>query len=422
MNTGIRDLKMQLKFVGLDGIEKLLYNFENDIHLTDLKKKRSCYGERSKLAPFLFYMRQVMMRHTKKQNYTGTNTALMSLPEKVERIVNVSFSKEEEKEYKRLERDAITFYESFKQREGHQLSKHYLVLYQKLTPLRIACSGGGIPEETEKERKKKDFDVDDGESQDGESGNDDSKSKKKIKISDVVFNSKLSVLVKELQRIRDEEPHAKSLIFSQFASTLKFLQSELPKHGFDFRTLSGDMSMKKRAKALHDFQTDPPTTIFLLSMRAGAVGINLTQANRVFILEPAFNPALEAQAIGRVHRMGQKHKVEIIRFIMENSIETRLRRVLEKKYGVGAASAKASASGQSDSDKDNSSTENTCEEPEDQLDKSKATGVASLDEGVAIVGSIRTDRTTVLTAEFDELFGSVTGVPTPDTHMSTHDE
>ena len=66
---------------------------------------------------------------------------------------------------------------------------------------------------------------------------------------------------------------AKSLVFSQFASTIKFLQEELPKHGFQYRTLSGDMSMKKRAKALDDFQNDPPTTIFLLSMRAAAVGI-----------------------------------------------------------------------------------------------------------------------------------------------------
>jgi SNF2 family DNA or RNA helicase len=92
---------------------------------------------------------------------------------------------------------------------------------------------------------------------------------------------------------------AKSLVFSQYSSTLSWLQEELPKHGFQFRTLSGDMTMKNRAKALRDFQSDPPTTIFLLSMRAGAVGINLTEANRVFLMEPCFNPALERQAIGR---------------------------------------------------------------------------------------------------------------------------
>ena len=74
-------------------------------------------------------------------------------------------------------------------------------------------------------------------------------------------------MLSELERVRDEDPASKSLVFSQYTSTLGWLQKELPKHGFQFRTLSGDMSMKQRAKALHDFQLDPPTTIFLLSMR-----------------------------------------------------------------------------------------------------------------------------------------------------------
>ena len=59
----------------------------------------------------------------------------------------------------------------------------------------------------------------------------------------------------------------KSLVFSQFDSSLQWLQEELPKHGFQYRTLKGDMTMKQRAKALYDFQSDPPTTIFLLSTR-----------------------------------------------------------------------------------------------------------------------------------------------------------
>ena len=98
--------------------------------------------------------------------------------------------------------------------------------------------------------------------------------------------------------------------------------------------------MKKRAKALHDFQSDPPTTVFLLSMRAGNCGINLTQANRVFLMEPGFNPALEQQAIGRVHRLGQKRQVEIVRLVVKDSIETRLRAFLKKKYGDSSSTAK----------------------------------------------------------------------------------
>ena len=91
------------------------------------------------------------------------------------------------------------------------------------------------------------------------------------------------------------------------------------------------MSLKKRTKALSEFQNDPPTTIFLLSMRAGAVGINLTQANHVFLMEPAMNTALEKQAIGRVHRIGQKRHVKICRFIMKGSIEERIRAMALKK-------------------------------------------------------------------------------------------
>ena len=73
---------------------------------------------------------------------------------------------------------------------------------------------------------------------------------------------KLLLLLEDMDSVA-----AKSLIFSQYTSTLEWLQQELPKHGFQFRTLTGTMSMKKSAKALHDFQKDPPTTVFLLSMR-----------------------------------------------------------------------------------------------------------------------------------------------------------
>ena len=71
------------------------------------------------------------------------------------------------------------------------------------------------------------------------------------------------------------------------------------------------MPEKQRAKAIAAFQTDPPTTVFLLTMRSGAVGINLTSANYVFLLEPCINPALEQQAIGRAWRMGQTRPVVV---------------------------------------------------------------------------------------------------------------
>ena len=196
---------------------------------------------------------------------------------------------------------------------------------------------------------------------------------------------------------RDEDPSSKSLVFSQYTSTLEWLQKELPNHGFQFRTLSGDMTMKKRAKALHDFQSDPPTTIFLLSMRAGNCGINLTQANRVFLMEPGFNPALEQQAIGRVHRLGQKRKVEIVRLVVKDSIETRLHAFLQKKYGDTS-----------------SSTDSSEDPPEDSKPAAKPSGKPSAKPAaIGPVGNIATERpkSAILGEEFDILFGAESDTP-----------
>jgi len=145
------------------------------------------------------------------------------------------------------------------------------------------------------------------------------------------------------------------------------------------------MSMAKRAKALRDFQDDPSTTVFLLSLRAGAVGINLTQANFVFIFEPSFNPAVELQAVGRVYRLGQTRPVEIVRLIIEDSVESRMRQMLENKYGPSDCASSASAD---DGDDDK---------------KPAAKPAAAVDS--LVVGSISADKATVLKEEYDLLFG-----------------
>ena len=121
--------------------------------------------------------------------------------------------------------------------------------------------------------------------------------------SEVVMTSKLEALIANLKRTQASDASAKCLVFTSFKPTLDWLCEALPARGFTFRTLTGDMSQQQREEALLAFQHDPPTTIFLLSVRAGAVGINLTEANHVFLLEPLLNPGLEKQAIGRVHRM-----------------------------------------------------------------------------------------------------------------------
>ena len=113
------------------------------------------------------------------------------------------------------------------------------------------------------------------------------------------------------------------------------------------------------------------------------VGINLTQANRVFLMEPAMNPALEAQAIGRVYRLGQRKSVQVIRMRVEDTIETRMVDMLSKKFGEAK---------KPDPERDN--------EDVDTDYKAKSGDVA-----MASVGHMDIDKAKLVVNEFDALFG-----------------
>jgi SNF2 family DNA or RNA helicase len=147
------------------------------------------------------------------------------------------------------------------------LSKYYLQLSSALQAQRYACSGGHIPltEDTSEEKKDElEGDESDEELDQSEEEPEGKKKKKRKKTivtySEFVYTSKLKRLIEELSRIRDKEPDNKSLIFSNFSSTLIWLREELPKHGFQFRYITGQMPMRRRAEALRAFQNDPPTT------------------------------------------------------------------------------------------------------------------------------------------------------------------
>ena len=275
--------------------------------------------------------------------------------EQVEKVVEIEFSPTERQEYNKIESKAKATYLAFKQaaRTTKDVSRQYLWLTRQLLPMRVACAGGHVPiidpslanvptrpgggRKAAAPKAENDSDDEDADllGDDSDTDNDEEiggqtvavpregRNKTVVGMSDFAFKSKLEALLKELRRIRDEEPDSKcmqldtrwlalgkayclelgatslgthsksylliafpchhchclsvcdlllcpigkSLVFSQYRTTLQWLQKELPEHGFTFRTLSGNMSMKKRAQALHDFQNDPPTTIFLLSMR-----------------------------------------------------------------------------------------------------------------------------------------------------------
>lgn len=94
------------------------------------------------------------------------------------------------------------------------------------------------------------------------------------------------------------------------------------------------MDRKARTRALEAFANDPSIHVILVSIGAGGLGLNLTTANKVYVMEPQFNPASEAQAVDRVHRLGQKRPVTIMRFIMEDSFEEKMLELQRKKKAL----------------------------------------------------------------------------------------
>jgi SNF2 family DNA or RNA helicase len=121
----------------------------------------------------------------------------------------------------------------------------------------------------------------------------------------------------------------KILVFSSFVKHLDLYAEELSKKRIRFAMLTG--ASTKREKIVNSFQHDPENKIFLISLKAGGVGLNLTAADYVFILDPWWNPASEMQALNRAHRIGQHKSVFVYRYITSNSIEEKIVKLQEKK-------------------------------------------------------------------------------------------
>ncbi|KAI1333522.1 DNA repair protein rad-5 [Xylariaceae sp. FL0016] len=144
-------------------------------------------------------------------------------------------------------------------------------------------------------------------------------------------SSKVVALMKHLRDVRRENPRMKSVVFSQFTSFMSLIEPALAKANMRFLRLDGSINQKTRAAVLQDFKESDQFTILLISLRAGGVGLNLTQAKRVFMMDPWWSFAVEAQAIDRVHRMGQEDEVKVYRFITTDSVEQRMLRVQDRK-------------------------------------------------------------------------------------------
>ena len=144
-------------------------------------------------------------------------------------------------------------------------------------------------------------------------------------------SSKIAALISHLKTLRKTHPGTKSVVFSQFTSFLDLISPALTRASIPFLRLDGTLSQKARASVLTSFAEHKRGCVLLLSLRAGGVGLNLTAAKRVFMMDPWWSFAVEAQAIDRVHRMGQESEVKVVRFVIKGSIEGRMLRIQDRK-------------------------------------------------------------------------------------------
>lgn len=246
--------------------EKFQKNFLMPIERNNSKEKKN--GLKTLIHPFI-------LRRTK-------NTVLQELPPRIEQTILVESTTEESSFYEALRRQAMDNIANLSGEKG-QRKLHILA---EITKLRRACCHPSLVEPD-------------------------------IGLS----SSKVEVFFELIEDILKNGHQA--LVFSQYVGYLDLIRQELEKKGISYQYLDGSTPAVKRQQQVQDFQ-EGKSSLFLLSLKAGGVGLNLTAADYVIHLDPWWNPAVEDQASDRAHRLGQKRPVTIYRLIMQNTIEEKI--------------------------------------------------------------------------------------------------
>lgn len=271
------DLYGQLSFAcpGLLG-NKQYFRDIYSIPIDKFKNRKRSIELQQKVAPFI-------LRRTKKQVAT-------ELPEKTEMILYCEMSVEQRAIYNKYEREFREFISSKDEEEIGKSSMHVL---RGLTRLRQICNSPVLL-------------------QDEKLGEDAS--------------SKIEMLI---EQIETKSGHHKILVFSQFVSMLNLIQKELRNRNIEYEYLTG--STRNRETVVNNFQNNENVRVFLISLKAGGTGLNLTEADYIYLVDPWWNPAVENQAIDRSHRIGQKNNVMAIRLICPDTIEEKIMKLQESK-------------------------------------------------------------------------------------------
>ena len=145
--------------------------------------------------------------------------------------------------------------------------------------------------------------------------------------------AKLDMLLPQLAEVLEEDH--KVLVFSQFTSLLTLVRQRLEAEKIPYLYLDG--RTRDRGSVVERFQNDPDSRLFLISLKAGGLGLNLTAAEYVYLLDPWWNPAVEAQAIDRTHRIGQTRQVFAYRLIARDTVEEKVLALQESKRDLADA-------------------------------------------------------------------------------------
>ncbi|HSC54716.1 MAG TPA: SNF2-related protein [Phnomibacter sp.] len=227
-----------------------------------------------------------ILRRTKEQ-------VAKDLPEKTETILYCEMGEEQRKIYDAYRND-------FRDRvlgaiDAQGMERSQLTILQGLMKLRQICDSPAILNEDEKFPN---------------------------------HSIKLDELAREItENISDH----KALVFSQFLGMLALIRAKLNEQGVQYEYFDGSTSVQERQRAIENFQNNPECRVFLISLKAGGVGLNLTAADYVYIVDPWWNPAVEQQAIDRTHRIGQTRSIFAYRMICKDSVEDKIIQLQDKK-------------------------------------------------------------------------------------------
>lgn len=247
------------------------------IPIDQFKENRRAEELQRKIKPFV-------LRRSKQE-------VAQELPEKTEMVLYCKMGIEQRKIYDSYERE---FREFISATTAEELKKSPMNVLKGLTKLRQICDSPALL-------------VNDG-------------------IDIDIPSSKIELLVDQLE---NKSGQHKILVFSQFVSMLHLIEKELIARDIPFTMLTGNT--RNREKVVEEFQTDENIKVFLISLKVGGMGLNLMESDYVFLVEPWWNPAVEQQAIDRVHRIGQLKKVVAVRLICPDTVEEKIMQLQETK-------------------------------------------------------------------------------------------